>query len=118
MSAASALIEQTLKLRADSPEANELQRQVAARRRELAEAADRARTTTAAIECARRSYDDGAFEAALRAVSEALHYDATNQEALAIRQRATEAIEKAREQERLAKAQRSHNHRTTRRRES
>ncbi len=99
LSAASALIEQTLKLRSDSLEANELQREVAARRRELAEAAERARSTSAAIERARRCCDDGAFEAALRAVSEALHYDAANQEALAIRQRATEAIEKARDQQ-------------------
>ena len=106
LSAASALIEQTLKLRADSPEAHELQRQIAARRRELAEAADRARSTSAAIERARRSYDDGAFEAALRAVSEALHYDAANQEALAIRQRATEAIEKARRAQERAEQQR------------
>ncbi len=102
LSAASALIEQTLKLRSDSTEAEELQRQLAARRRELAQAAERARSTQSALQRARRCCDDGAFDAALRAVSEALHYDPANQDALAIRQRATEALDKARQRERDA----------------
>ena len=93
LTAAEALIEQSLKLRADSTEAHELQRAIREQRRERERVAERARSAQNAAERARRSLDDGAYEAAMRSASEALAYDPTHREALNLRQRATQAIE-------------------------
>ncbi len=93
LTAAEALVEQSLKLRADSVEAHELQRAIREQRRERERIAERARSAHNAAERARRSLEDGAFEAAMRSASEALAYDPTHKEALNLRQRASQAIE-------------------------
>ena len=59
----------------------------------------------AAVERARRNFDEGAYEAAVRAASEALAYDESNHDALGIKAAAAAAIEeRRRQQEHDAKA--------------
>ena len=96
---AQALIEQTLVLRADSAEAQNLRVKVREQRAERERAAERARAAKAAVDRAARSFQEGAFEAAARSASEALAYDSSSPEALELRRKATEAIAARRRQE-------------------
>ncbi len=92
LSQADAVIEQSLKLSADAPEALALRQDVKEQRRERERAVARAESTRAAIARGRQWFDEGAFEAAQRSANQALAYDADNAEALSLRDRATEAI--------------------------
>lgn len=96
---AQALIDQSLMLRADSVEAQELRQQLRERRTSRESATERTRAATAALERATRSFEDGAFEAAARSASEVLAYDVENQDALDVRRRAAAAVEARRRQQ-------------------
>jgi tetratricopeptide (TPR) repeat protein/predicted Ser/Thr protein kinase len=92
LTAAEALIDQSLKLRADSSDAQALQRELREKRREIERHAEKQRAAQSAIARARGHLSDGAFEAAVRCASEALGYDASNAEAQALKEQAAEAI--------------------------
>ena len=96
---AQALVEQTLMLKADLAEAQELKKQVKEQRSERERAAERSRAAKSALERALRNLESGAFEAASRSASEVLAYDPTNEGALDVRRRAAEAIEARRRQQ-------------------
>jgi len=92
ISAAEALIHQSLQLRPESTDARQLQRALEERRREQERARERARLARSAIERARTSLAEQALEAALRAVNEALGHDRTNEEALSVRDEVNAAL--------------------------
>ena len=107
LSEAEQLIQQSLQLRPESPDARTLLRSVKDRRRELELAQERARAVRAAVARARASLDSGALEAALRSVSEALAHDPADAEALRLRDEASAALderERQQEHDRLAVA--------------
>jgi serine/threonine protein kinase len=96
LTSADALIEQSLKLRPDSAEAQVLQRASKERRRERERELERRHATQAAIARARMHLSAGAFEAAMRAASEALSHDAANADALQVKNDCVTALENAR----------------------
>ncbi len=93
------LVEQALKVRAQSASARALQQQIREKRLQRERAADRARAVKNALERARHHLQEGAFEAAARAASEALGYDSAHEEAKAVRQEAIAALEERRREE-------------------
>ena len=93
LSEAGVLIQQSLKLRPDSQEAQQLDQDLRGRRREQERAIERARALRLALERARANLASGALDAALRGVGEALAYDETDEEARALKQQVVEAIE-------------------------
>ena len=90
------LVEQALRLRSEATDARQLQGRIQDTRRERERAADRARAVKAALDRARRNLQSGAFEAAARAATEALAYEQTHTEALALREEAQAALEQRR----------------------
>lgn len=87
LSAAEALIERSLQLRADSGEAAALQREIREKRRDRELAAERLRAAHAAIDRAKQHFANEAYEAAVRSIIEALGYDPDNAEALSLKER-------------------------------
>jgi tetratricopeptide (TPR) repeat protein/predicted Ser/Thr protein kinase len=106
LTAAEALIDQSLKLRADSTGAQALQRELREKRRERERNAERQRSAQSAISRARGHLGEGAFEAAIRCASEALGYDPNNAEARSLKDQAAAAIAEREVKER-AKAERN-----------
>jgi serine/threonine protein kinase len=96
LTAAEALIDQSLKVRADSTGAQALQRELKDKRRDREREAERQRAAQAAITRARGHINEGAFEAAIRCASEALGHDPSNADARALKEQATAAIAKRR----------------------
>src|SRR4029077_1934273 len=93
------------KIAGTDPAVRALQRELQQARRDLERAMERAAASEAALVRARASLEDGAYESALRAASEALAHTPDSSEARDLRARASEAIEtraRERERERLA----------------
>jgi tetratricopeptide (TPR) repeat protein len=106
------LIGQVLALEPDSTAGKAVLLEVKERRREQERAAERARAMRAALSKAVTSMNAGAFEAAMRSANEALAFDATNEEARQLLDRARAGIEQrqrelreAAERQRLAEEQ-------------
>ena len=102
LEAAGQLLERALQLRPGMLEALELKRTLDLNAAESIRTLERDATRRRALELAQASFAEGAFEAALRAASEALAYDQTNQIALALKKEVTEALA-ARERQTVAK---------------
>jgi tetratricopeptide (TPR) repeat protein/predicted Ser/Thr protein kinase len=98
LTAAEALIDQTLKLRADSDDAHAMQVQIRDLRRERERAQERLRSAHAAIDRARSHLNEGAHDAAIRCASEALGYDPGNSIAQSLKEQAIAAIADRRNQ--------------------
>ena len=111
-SEANALVARALELRPYSSEAARLKRSVTEARQRHEEAQARIRAVKTAVERAAAHLDGGAYEAALRSVSEALALDPLHTQALDIRGRATalaegrRAAEEAQQREIAARLQR------------
>jgi serine/threonine protein kinase len=106
LTGAESLVEQSLKLRPDHPDALKLRQQIRDRRREKERIAERERALRMAVQRARGNLDAGALDAALRSVSEALAYDPAHEEASALRDEIQAAIDaRRREQEHEQAAQ-------------
>ncbi len=103
LSEAGLLIEQSLRLRPDSPEAQRLKHQVAEARREREGARERERAVTAAVSRARSSLSQGALDAAARAVGQALEHDAGNAEAQALSRQIVDARAERQREEQLTR---------------
>ncbi len=99
VTSAGALIAQALDLRPESSEAKRLQQVLLARRREHERATERKRAARSAIDHAIAHIDNGAFEAAVRAASEALAHEPDNVEARHLKQQALDALEERRQQQ-------------------
>ena len=96
LTGAEALIDQTLALRPDLPDALELRRQIRDRRREKELTAERNRALQMALQRTRANLEAGALEAALRTASETLAYDPVHAEARALREQIQAAIDERR----------------------
>ena len=106
LTGAESLVEQSLKLRPDHPDALKLRQQIRDRRREKERIAERDRALRMAVQRARGNLDAGALDAALRSVSEALAYDPAHDDANALRDEIQAAIDaRRREQEHEQAAQ-------------
>jgi tetratricopeptide (TPR) repeat protein len=93
LSAAEHLVAQSLQVRPNAGDAQALQLEIAARRDEQRSARERARAVAAALERARLRFENGQYDSAVRAASEALEHDPGQQEALDLKARAAAAIE-------------------------
>lgn len=100
LTAAEALIDQSLKLRSASDGAQALQRELKEKRRNRERVLENQRAAQAAIVRARGHLAEGAFEAAIRCASEALGYDANNADARTLKEEATAAIDRRKREER------------------
>jgi tRNA A-37 threonylcarbamoyl transferase component Bud32/tetratricopeptide (TPR) repeat protein len=96
---AEALVEQTLKLRPGSADAQRLRQQIKEARREHERRAERTRVVRLATERGRASLKNGALESAIRSADEALAYDSEHEEARALRREAVAALEQQRRQQ-------------------
>jgi serine/threonine protein kinase len=92
LGAAIALIDQALQLQPDSPVALELRQGLTRRAADADRQLERQATVRRTLEAARASLAGGAFDAARRAVLEALAYDADNETALALQEEVTAAL--------------------------
>jgi predicted Ser/Thr protein kinase len=97
---AEALIEQSLRVRANHPEALSLQKYLREQRQERERQAERQRAAEAAMERAARHLERGALEAVIRSASEALAHSPDHAEARELRARAVTMVE---ERERQAR---------------
>jgi serine/threonine-protein kinase len=93
LSRAEQLIQRSLERRPGHENAQALRRQVQDARRELERRREKERAVAAALERARGRLAEGAFEAVVRAASEALAFDPDNAEAQALKQQALDALE-------------------------
>jgi serine/threonine-protein kinase len=101
LSEADRLIDESLQRRPNSAEAQALQQQVRARRREQERAAERDRAAQSAVARARMNLEEGALEAAIRCATEALAHDPGREDALALRAQAQGALAERRKKEEL-----------------
>lgn len=99
LTAAAVLIDKALQLRPNLSDARRLERLLQERRREQEHARERVRIVRAAIDRAKAGLETGAIEAALRSAAEALAFEANNEEAQALRERATGLLEERRHKE-------------------
>jgi serine/threonine protein kinase len=99
LTGAESLIAEALRLRPDSADALQLQLELRDQRRERERSAERARGLRMALERARASLSEGAMDAALRSVREALTFEPGDQDALALeKQVETEFAQQRRQQ--------------------
>jgi serine/threonine protein kinase len=96
---AEALIEQSLRVRANQPDALALQKDLRERRRERERKAERQRSAQAAMERASRNIEEGALDAAIRSASEALAHDPDHAGARELRARAVAMVEERQRQQ-------------------
>ena len=96
---AEALIEQSLRLRANQPDALSLQKDLREQRREHERKADRQRSAQAAMERANTNMEKGALDAAIRSASEALAHEPGHAGARELRARAVAMLEERQRQQ-------------------
>ncbi len=104
LTGAESLVEQSLKLRPDHPDALRLRQQIRERRREKEHAAERDRSLRMAVQRARANLDAGAIDAAMRSASEALAYDPHHAEANALKDEIHAALDARRREQELEQA--------------